>query len=189
MRDAGFEPVYPVLNISSLQRVTHKDSHKLRSDALLIELIRHWPRLSADMHRALLAAASAYGGIMTQADLLKEVLQGVLLIVGEYRGSHAEEAGYIDKKYGTKISYIRGTHLAECMWHGHIDRVIITERFQEHIATVERAQATFTYIRGQRYAFYIDWLKRERGQIWPAPAVGESRGAEEALGASGCPRP
>jgi hypothetical protein len=57
-------------------------------------------------------------------------------------------------------------HLAECAWHGHIDRVIITERFPEQITTVEQAQATFTYSRGRRYVFYIDWFKRERGQTY-----------------------
>src|SRR5437899_9750995 len=100
---------------------------------------------------------------MTENELLKEVLQGVLLIVGEYRGSHAEKAGYVDKKSGNAIRYIRATHLVECAWHGHIDRVIITERFPEQITTVERARTTFTYSRGQRYVF-IDWFKTERGQ-------------------------
>jgi hypothetical protein len=64
--------------------------------------------------------------MMTGAELLKEVLQGVLLIVGEYRGSHSEMAGYVDKKLGTAIQYVRATQLVECAWHGHIDRVIIT---------------------------------------------------------------
>lgn len=40
---------------------------------------------------------------MTGVELLKEVLQGVLLIVGEYRGSYAEMAGYVDKKSGNAI--------------------------------------------------------------------------------------
>ena len=120
---------------------------------------------------------------MTQDELLREVLEGVLLIVGEYRGSHAEEAGYVDKKFGNAIKYIRATHLAECIWHGHIDRVIITERFPEPITTVEQAQATFTYCRGRRYAFYIDWLKRERGQTfaslsaWGMEEIEESKEA------------
>ena len=105
---------------------------------------------------------------MTESELTKEVLQGVLLIVGEYRGSHAEEAAYVDKKFGNAIRYIRATHLAECMWHGHIDRVIITERFPEQVATVEQAQATFQYQRGHRYVFYLDWFKRERGQTYAA---------------------
>jgi hypothetical protein len=103
---------------------------------------------------------------MTENELLKEVLEGVLLIVGEYRGSHAEVAGYVDRKSGSAIQYVRATHLAECAWHGHIDRVIITERFPEQITTVEQAQATFTYSRGRRYVFYIDWFKRERGQTY-----------------------
>ncbi len=103
---------------------------------------------------------------MTRDELLEEVLQGVLLIVGEYRGSHAEQAGYVDRKFGNVINYIRAIHLAECSWHGHIDRVMITERFPEQVASIEQAQATFNYQRGGRYAFYIDWFKRERGQTF-----------------------
>ena len=68
---------------------------------------------------------------MTGAELLKEVLQGVLLIVGEYRGSYAGMAGYVDKKSGNAIQnaiqYVRATHVVECSWHGHIDRVIISK--------------------------------------------------------------
>jgi hypothetical protein len=103
---------------------------------------------------------------MTRADLLDEVLQGVLLIVGEYRGSHAEQAGYVDKKFGNVINYIRAIHLVECSWHGHIDRVMITQRFPEQVVSIEQAQATFSYARGGRYVFYIDWFKRERGQTF-----------------------
>ena len=65
--------------------------------------------------------------MMTGAELLKEVLQGVLLIVGEYRGSYAGMAGYVDKKSGNAIQYVRATHVVECSWHGHIDRVIISK--------------------------------------------------------------
>jgi hypothetical protein len=75
---------------------------------------------------------------VTQAELLGEVLQGVLLIVGEYRGSAAEMAGYVDKKFGTKIEYVRATHIVECSWHGHIDRVIVTERFPEHVTSSDQ---------------------------------------------------
>jgi hypothetical protein len=65
--------------------------------------------------------------IVTKNELLNQVLRGVLVIVGEYRGSHAEEAGYVDKKSGNAIQYVRATHVVECSWHGHIDRVIISE--------------------------------------------------------------
>jgi hypothetical protein len=129
---------------------------------------------------------------MTAGELLKEVLQGVLLIVGEYRGSHAEMAGYVDKKFGTAIQYVRATHIVECAWHGHIDRVIITERFPEQIATVEQAQATFRYVRGRRYVFYIDWFKRERGQTYASLSgwgIEEIEDSREAVGAPAGPPP
>jgi hypothetical protein len=100
---------------------------------------------------------------MTKAELLSEVLKGVLLIAGEYRGSYVELAGYLDKKNGAAIKHVRATHLAECVWRGHIDRVIISQYFPPHV-TLEQAQATLTYSRGQLYVFYIEWLKRERGQ-------------------------
>jgi hypothetical protein len=114
---------------------------------------------------------------------VEKVLQGVLLIVGEYRGSHAEEAGYVDRKFGNAIRYIRAIHLAECAWHGRIDRVIITQRFPEQIESIEQAQATFKYTRGARYVFYIEWFKRERGQTFARLSdwgIEEIEGAEEA---------
>jgi hypothetical protein len=93
---------------------------------------------------------------MTTGELINRVLEEVLLIVGEYRSSHAEMAGYADRKFGRAIQCVRATHLVECVWHGHIDRVIITERFPEQITTVEQAQSTFTYVRGRRYVVFID---------------------------------
>jgi hypothetical protein len=126
---------------------------------------------------------------MTENKLLKEVLQGVLLIVGEYRGSFAEMAGFVDKKSGSAIQYVRATHLAECAWHGRIDRVIITERFPEQITTVEQAQATFTYSRGRRYVFYTDWFKRERGQTYASLSGWGIEGIEDAPEAVGAPLP
>ena len=40
---------------------------------------------------------------MTTEELVKQVLQGILVLVGDYRGSHAEMAGYVDKKSGQAI--------------------------------------------------------------------------------------
>ena len=98
-----------------------------------------------------------------------------------------------DKKFGNAIRYIRATHLVECAWHGHIDRVIISERFSEQITTVEEAQATFSYSRGRRYVFYIDWFKRERGQTYASLSgwgIEEIEDAREAVGApAGAPPP
>ncbi len=119
---------------------------------------------------------------MTKDELLTNVLRGVLLIAGEYRGSHAELAGYVDKKTGAAIQHVRATHLVECAWCGHIDRVVVTEYFPPHV-TLEQAQATLRYTRGQLYVFYIEWFKRERGQTYARLSswgIEPIEGAEEA---------
>ncbi len=120
---------------------------------------------------------------MTRAELLEEVLQGVLLIVGEYRGSHAEQAGYVDRKFGNVINYIRAIHLAECAWHGHIDRVIITQRSLNRSSPSNRPKPRSNTPGGARYVFYIEWFKRERGTTFASLSnwgIEEIEGAEEA---------
>jgi len=44
---------------------------------------------------------------MTREQLVKEVLKGIPVLVGNYRGSHAEMAVYMDKKTGQAIHYSR----------------------------------------------------------------------------------
>jgi hypothetical protein len=102
---------------------------------------------------------------MTAVELVKQVLRGNTLLVGEYRGSHAEVAGYVDKKTGQAIRYVRGIHLVECDWYGRINRVLLFEYFPETVASVEQAEATFRYERGRKYVFYLESFKRERGQL------------------------
>jgi hypothetical protein len=102
---------------------------------------------------------------MTTGELVKQVLRGNLVLVGEYRGSHAEMAGYVDKKSGQAIRYVRGIHLVECDWYGRVDRVLLFEYFPENVGSVEQAAATFTYERGRKYVFYLESFKRERGQL------------------------
>jgi hypothetical protein len=102
---------------------------------------------------------------MTTGELVKQVLQGILVLVGEYRGSHAEMAGYVDRKSGQAIHSVRAIHLVECLWHGRVDRVLLMEYFQDTIGSVDEAEATFTYERGRKYVFYLESFKRERGQL------------------------
>jgi hypothetical protein len=125
--------------------------------------------------------------MIAQSDLLKEVLQGLLLIVGEYRGSHAELAGFCDRKSGEKIEYIRAIHLVECAWQGHVGPVLITQRFQESVTTLEQAVATFTYTRGRKYVFYIEWFKRDRGQTLASMSAWEPDEVEDVKEAHGAP--
>jgi hypothetical protein len=101
---------------------------------------------------------------MTTDELVKQVLQGVLVLVGDYRGSHAEMAGYVDKKSGQAIRSVRAIHLVECVWYDRVDRVVLMQYFGGG-ATVEEATATFRYEKGRKYVFYLDSFKRERGQL------------------------
>lgn len=102
---------------------------------------------------------------MTTDELVKQVLQGSLVLVAEYRGSHAEMAGYVDKKSGEAIRNVRAIHLVECIWYDRVDRVLLMQYFAGNIATIEQATATFRYERGRKYVFYLASFKRERGQL------------------------
>src|SRR3954451_4338228 len=102
---------------------------------------------------------------MTKSELADQLLTGVLVIVGEYRGSHAEIAGYVDRKFGNAIEYVRATHLIERHCFTGLERVLLSERFPETVTTVEQAVATFNYERGRLYAFCIESFKWERGQL------------------------
>ena len=102
---------------------------------------------------------------MTADELVKQVLKGILLLVGAYRGSHAEMAGYVNKKSGQAIQYVRGIHLVECFFYDRVDRVLLYEYFPETVGSVEEAEATFTYERGRKYVFDLESFKRERGQL------------------------
>jgi hypothetical protein len=101
---------------------------------------------------------------MTTDELVKQVLQGILVLVGDYRGSHAEMAGYVDRKSGQAIRSVRAIHLVECVWYDRVDRVVLMQYFGGG-ATLEQAAATFRYEKGRKYVFYLDSFKRERGQL------------------------
>jgi hypothetical protein len=102
---------------------------------------------------------------MTTAELVKQVVQGILVLVGEYRGSHAESTGYVSRKTGQVIPGIRAIHLAECVWYDRVDRVLLMQYFPQNFGTVEQVTATFTYERGRKYVFYLESFKREHGQL------------------------
>src|SRR6266446_8090282 len=102
---------------------------------------------------------------MTTEQLLRRVLQGCLGLVGDYRGSHAEMAGYVNKKTGQAIQYVRGIHLVECFFYDRVGRVLLYEHFPETVGSVDEAKATFTYECGRKYVFYLESFKRERGQL------------------------
>lgn len=125
---------------------------------------------------------------MTKAELVEQVLKGVIVVVGEYRGSHAELAGYVDKKTGNAIKYVRAFHLVERIsWDRDVERVLLTRYFPDSVKTVEDAAATFTYERGRKYVFYIESFKWDRGQLNARLAAWEPEPLEESEQADGSP--
>jgi hypothetical protein len=65
---------------------------------------------------------------MTEADITKEVMRGRLVVVGELRGTHAESAGYVDRRTGETIKYVRVIYLIECACRGMLDRAVVTTK-------------------------------------------------------------
>ncbi len=63
--------------------------------------------------------------------------------------------------------------------------MLLTQAFPDFVTTVEQASATFTYQRGLRYAFYLEWFKRERGQLLARLAAWEPELIED-IEEAGC---
>jgi hypothetical protein len=104
---------------------------------------------------------------VTTAELLQRVLEGFIVIVGEYRGSNVELAGYVDRKTGAAIQYVRATHLIEIAWLDRIDRVLLTQAFPGTVTTIEQAAASLSYERGRNTCFSSNGSKGNAGHFLP----------------------
>ena len=100
---------------------------------------------------------------MNRAGLLREVLLGRLLIVGEFRGAHAAMDGYVDRTTGEKVGYVKAIILAECQVRGNLARAMFYQRLPDSIETPE--EAVFPYQKGRLYAFFLTSLKNDNGQV------------------------
>jgi len=100
---------------------------------------------------------------MNRAELLREVLLGRLLIVGEFRGAHAAMDGYVDRTTGEKIGYVKAILLAECQVRGNLARAMFYQRLPESVEKPE--EAVFPYQKGKLYVFFLVSLKNDNGQV------------------------
>ena len=100
---------------------------------------------------------------MNQAQLLREVLLGRLLIVGEFRGAHAAMDGYVDRTTGEKIGYVKAIILAECTVRGNLARAMFFQRLPEIVEKPE--EDVFPYQKGKLYVFFLVSLKNDNGQV------------------------
>jgi hypothetical protein len=99
---------------------------------------------------------------VTATDLLKEVANGALVIVGEYRGCRVSTNRFVDRNSGNVIGRPTILHLVECGHGASIVRVILTEAAPEGIGGVD---VNARYVRGHHYVFFLQSIKKERGQI------------------------
>jgi hypothetical protein len=99
---------------------------------------------------------------MKRDELLQHILRGRLVLVGEFRGAHAESAGYVDQRSGEAISYVRAIYLVECACRGILDRAIIR---QKRLGIEGPEQVKFPYEKGKLYAFFLEGFKLERGHF------------------------
>ena len=100
---------------------------------------------------------------MNRSELLREVLLGRLLIVGEFRGAHAAMDGYVDRTTGEKVGYVKAIILAECTVRGNLARAMFYQRLPESVETPE--EAVFPYEKGKLYVFFLVSLKNDNGQV------------------------
>jgi hypothetical protein len=114
---------------------------------------------------------------MTHAELLRQILRGRLLLVGEFRGARAESAGFVDQRSGQAISYVRAIFLVECSCRGVLDRAVIRQK-RLGIETPDEVQ--FPYEKGKRYVFFLEGFKRERGVFTGWMGEREPEAVEEA---------
>src|ERR1041384_6531736 len=99
---------------------------------------------------------------MQRSEAVWRFLRGERLLVAEYRGGRAESAGYVDKRTGEAIVYVRCIYLVECACDGDIDRSII---YQRRTDITDPELAAFPYEKGKAYAFFLAGFKRERGNL------------------------
>src|SRR6266516_2422813 len=97
---------------------------------------------------------------MTHEELLRHILRGRLLLVGEFRGARAEAAGYVDQRTGQAISYVRSLYIVECACRGVLDRAVIR---QKRPAIEDPEKVEFPYEKGKQYVFFLEGFKLERG--------------------------
>ena len=97
---------------------------------------------------------------MTEADITKEVMRGRLVVVGELRGTHAESAGYVDRRTGEAIKYVRVIYLIECACRGMLDRAVVSQKWT---GVEDPELVNLPYEKGKLYAFFLDSFRLERG--------------------------
>lgn len=97
---------------------------------------------------------------MKASELFQRIMSGELFLVGEYRGGQAVANSYVDKKTGLAITRILVSYIVECSLGGCFDFVKISANAPDGAKTAE--EVVIPLQRGQRYAFPVQSVSRER---------------------------
>lgn len=128
---------------------------------------------------------------MKTSHLLERVLGGHFVLVGEFRGGRVNVRGFVDRKTGLASTSLIVSYVVECATSGTFDLVKINRRAPEGVT--DPAQVAIDLEKGQRYAFEIETLSRDRGLIsaWLGPRepelIVEDRGMQSPPEAGAAP--
>ena len=100
---------------------------------------------------------------MTLSQLIKEVLRGRPVLVGEYRGVKTHVRTYVDENTGETISRVLAHYSVEIISRGNLERVLITEPLPDIVEKPE--EANFPYVKGTRMVFFVDSLNWKNGSL------------------------
>jgi len=98
---------------------------------------------------------------MTPEELLRRMLLGHFILVGEVRAADVGETGFVDTKTGLSAKILRITYFVELPHNGAYEIAKII-RFAPRGVT-DPAQVPVGVEKGRRYAFDLDSIERKHG--------------------------
>lgn len=103
----------------------------------------------------------------TSEKLIGAVLSGQIVVVGEYRGTNATPAKFMDMKTARSIEFLRVEHKLEIGGVGDVVMKQITARVrQPEGMTLEMFNALPNPLKkGARYAFFLNGIAEEKGNV------------------------
>ena len=96
-----------------------------------------------------------------EQQLLEAILEGQLFIVAEYRASHVGMRQFVDDD-GKAKGKVSVRHLIEMTGSRGVDSVMLFQSVPETVT--DPATIKIEWVKGQRYAFPLVKIGRERGQ-------------------------
>ena len=100
---------------------------------------------------------------MTASELTRRIMNGELLLIGEFRGGQAVRSDCCDKKSGLKIPRLHLVYAVECALGGALGVVKISGAGPDGVTEPE--QITIPLKKGKRYAFPVQTVSKDRDVV------------------------